>query len=57
MIYLSNQLLDHMSMDIGQAVVSTLEAVGQLFVIEAKQVHPCRLKVVNMDWIFGYTKA
>ena len=46
-----------MPMDIGKAVVATLEAVGQLFVVKSKEVHPGGLEVVNMDRIFSNTEA
>ena len=46
-----------MAMDIGQAVISPLKAVSQLFVVKPKQVHPGSLEIMDMDWIFGYTKA
>ena len=46
-----------MAVDIGQAVVSPLKAVGQLFVVKPKKVHPGRLEVMHVHWIFGYTEA
>ena len=46
-----------MAVDIGQAVVSSLEAIGQLFVVKPKEVHPCGLEVVYMNRVFGHTKA
>jgi len=46
-----------MTMHIGQAVISPLKAVGQLFVVKSKEVHPGGLEVVNMDRIFGHTKT
>ena len=46
-----------MAVDIGQAVVSSLKAVGQLFVVKPKKVHPGRLEVMHVHWIFGYTEA
>ena len=46
-----------MAMYIGQAVVSPLEAIGQLLMIKTKEVHPGRLEVVHMDGIFSHTKA
>ena len=46
-----------MAVDIGQAVVSPLKAIGQLLMIKTKEVHPGRLEVVHMDGIFSHTKA
>ena len=46
-----------MAVDIGQAVVSPLKAIGQLLMIKTKKVHPGRLEVVHVHWIFGYTEA
>ena len=44
-------------MHVGQPVVSALEAVGQLFMIEAEQVHDGCLQVVDMNPVFDNTET
>jgi hypothetical protein len=39
------------SVHIGQAVVATLELIGEAFVIDSEQVEKRRLEVVHMYWI------
>ena len=39
-------------MDIGQAVIAALMAIGQEFVVDAEQVQHRRIQVVDMDGIF-----
>ena len=46
-----------MPVDIGESKVPTLEAIGQFLVIEAKQMHDGRLEIMNMYFIFGYSKT
>ena len=41
----------HFSMHIGQPVIASLEAVGQLLVIEAQQVHHRRMQVMHLDFV------
>src|SRR4051794_16047740 len=43
------QLADHLALDIGQAEVAPLEAIGQLRVLQAEQVQDGRLEVVDVD--------
>ena len=42
---------------ISQPVVAARVAVGELFVIDAKQVQDRGLKIVDMDRILGYVEA
>ena len=53
---LGDEVLDHMSVDVGQAIIATLETVSQLLVIESQQVHPGSLEVVNVDGILGHAE-
>lgn len=51
------QLPHHAPMHVGEAVVSALESVDQLFVIKTEQVQNGRLQVVDIDGVFGNGKA
>lgn len=46
-----------MSMHIGQAVVPSLELVGEFLVIDSEEVEKGRLEVVNVDTVFGDVEA
>jgi len=46
-------VLDHAAVDVGEAVVSALEPVGEPGVVQAQQVQDRRLDVVNMHWVFN----
>lgn len=52
--FLSQQLLHDLAVDIGQSIIAALEAVGELFVIETKEVHPGGLKVVDVDFVASH---
>jgi hypothetical protein len=54
---LTQQLLHHVPMDVGEAKVAALETVGQAFVIKAKQVQEGRVQIVNIDWILLHIPA
>jgi hypothetical protein len=40
------------AMDVGEAVVAALEAVGEPGVVEAEQVQRGGVEVVNVNWVF-----
>ena len=42
-----------MTVDVGQAVISALEAIREAFVIETKQVHHRSLEIVHMNFVLG----
>jgi len=44
-------------MNIGEAKVSALEAVGELFVVEAKEMEEGRVEIVDMDFSIDYAEA
>jgi len=55
--FLRNEIMDDTAMDIGEAKISPGMMVGELFVVEAKQVKNGRLKVVNMNFVSSDMKA
>ena len=50
-------LFDHFSMHVGQAVVASLKTVGELFMVETKEVKQSRVQVVNVDLAFDGAEA
>ena len=48
-----DQPLDHFAVDVGEAIVATLEAVGQVLVVEAEAVQDGGVEVVDVDRILG----
>lgn len=54
---LCQQLLNHVPMHVGQAVVAALKAIAQARVIEAKQVQNRRLQVVDVNFVLGDAEA
>ena len=54
---LSQQLLDNLSGDVGEAEVAALEAVGEFGMIEAEQMQEGRLQIVHVNRVFDYVKA
>ena len=54
---LRQNLLNDFSMDVGEAKVSALEAVGELFVVEAKEMKEGRVEVVDVDFSIDYAEA
>tara|TARA_B100000519_G_C13837003_1_gene247707 strand:+ start:47 stop:451 length:405 start_codon:yes stop_codon:yes gene_type:complete len=55
--FLRDQVFDNLSVNIGEAKIPALEAIGQSLVIETEQMHDGRLEIMNMYFIFGYRKA
>ena len=54
---LRQNLLHHLAVHVGQAVVAALEAVGQPLVIEAEQVQDRGLQVVDVDLVLGDARS
>ena len=48
---------DDVAVDVGQAVVTAAEAVGESLVVEAHEVQDGRVEVVNMDLLLGRVPA
>jgi hypothetical protein len=46
-----------MTVDVGEAIVSTLESICETFMVKAEQVHDGGLEVMNMDFVFSDVKA
>ena len=44
-------------MDVGEAEVPALEAVGELFVVEAKEMEEGRVEIVDMDFSIDDAEA
>lgn len=44
-------------MNIRQSEIPALETVGELRVIEAEQVHHCRMEIVDVDFVLGRIKT
>ena len=44
-------------MNIGQAIVASLKAIGQTLVIESQQMQERRIQIVYVYWIFGYIES
>ncbi len=50
---LRQQLLHDAAVDVGEAEVAALEAVGEFLVVEAEEMKDRRLEIVDMDGVFG----
>ena len=44
-------------MNVGESKVLALEAVGELFVVEAKEMEEGRVEIVDMDFSIDYAEA
>jgi len=51
------QALDHLAVDVGQAEIASLEAVGELGVVETQQVHERSVQVVDVDLVLDHPEA
>jgi hypothetical protein len=47
------QVLDDISVDIGETVAATLKAEGQFCVVDAQAVEQCGMQVVDVDRVLG----
>ena len=54
---LSQNFLHEFSVDVGEAEVSSLEAVGELFVVEAEEVEEGGVEVVDVDLAIDHSEA
>ena len=55
--FLSEDITHDMSVNVCQTEVASLELEGQPLVIDAEQVHPGGLQVMNMDSVFDGVHA
>jgi len=54
---LGNNLMNHLAMDVSQAVLASLELEGQALVIHSEEVQDSGLQVVYVDLVLGHSKA
>ena len=54
---LSEDILYHVAVDVGEAEVAALEAEGEFLVIEAEEVEDGGLEIVDVDFIFHNGEA
>ena len=53
----NNQLADDIPADVRQAIIATLEAEGQAFVVQAEEMQDRGLQVVDVDFVAGDGEA
>lgn len=51
--YLGQDLLNHVAVNVGQAIVATLKAVVETLVVDTEAVKQCGMKIMHMDRVFG----
>ena len=44
--------VDHTTTEIGEAIITAVVAVSELFVIETEEVEQCGVEVVDVDFVF-----
>ena len=54
---LSQNFFHDLSVDVGETEVSSLEAVGELFVVEAEEVEEGGVEVVDVDFAVDHSEA
>ncbi len=54
---LTQDALDDVSVDIGEPVVSALEAVGEPGMVEAEKMQKGGIEVMNVDGVFGHIES
>ena len=54
---LGDEILYHVAMDVGQSIVTPLEMIGQLLVIQAQQMQNGSLQIVNMHRVLDDGKT
>src|SRR5437016_5673161 len=55
--FMPEDLVDHVAVHIGQAVIATVMAVGQLLVIQTHEIQDGGMKVVDMDFVLNGVPA
>ena len=55
--WLRQNLLHDFSVNVGEAEVPALKAVGELFVVEAKEMEEGGVEVVDVDFSIDYAEA
>src|SRR5262245_25875509 len=56
-VRLSNNRMNHIAVDVGEAEVAAGVAIGQARVVESHQMQDRRVQVVDMDPVFGGAEA
>ena len=51
-LYLGDDVVDHVSVDIGESHISAAKAEGGAFVIEAEEVKHGGVEVMNFEFVF-----
>src|SRR4051794_24700708 len=51
------EVFDHLAVNVGEAEVTALKAVGELLVVEAQQMEDGGLQIVDVDFVAGDGKA
>lgn len=51
---LGQNCFHHGAGNIGEAEVTTLESVGEFLVLDAKQMHHCRMEIIDLDRVFDH---
>ena len=54
---LAKNVFNYVTVDVGQAEVSTLEAECQAFMVNAQQLHDCGLEVVDVNAVLRHVVA
>ena len=54
---LSEDGLNDVTVDVGEAIVAALEFIGELFVIDSEEVEEGGVEIVNVDGVFDGVKA
>ena len=52
-LWLGNDVLKHVSMDVGQAEVSACVSISEPFVVDSKQMQDRCVKIVRVRRVFG----
>ena len=52
MLHSSQDLSDHVAMNIGQAAINSILAHREFFVIDSEQVQDCCMKIITIRFIF-----
>ena len=52
-----DQVLDHVTVNVGQTVIPSLKTVGQLLMIEAQKMHPGCLQVMDVNGVSGHPES
>ena len=56
-IILSEDLFNHLAVNVREAILAALEAVGEGFMVDAELVKDSCLDIMNVDWVFYYVES